>query len=129
MDVVSVGAGLRCDCDIVGAAAAPFICIAGGVVVSPLGVSTGGGLVAGPTVALRSLGSNLSLSNLGNCSWGGGEAGVGLLGVVAPLSDEIHSPSLSSSSSEPLPSREASVKPALCLPFPLVVPTAPVADV
>ena len=54
---------------------------------------------------------------------------MGLLGVVAPLSDEIHSPSLSSSSSEPLPSREASVKPALCLPLPLVVPTAPVADV
>ena len=52
-----------------------------------------------------------------------------MLGVVAPLSDEIHSPSLSSSSSEPLPSREASVKPALCLPLPLVVPTAPVVEV
>lgn len=110
--VVIVGAGLDCSL---------FILNAGGVVVSPLGVSTGGE-VARPAVISR--GSSLSCSNLGNVGCGGGEAGICLFGVVAPDSDEIHSPSLSSSSSDPLPSREASVKPALCFPL----PTTPVAD-
>ena len=111
--------GTRLGCS----AAFPFILAAGGVVVSALGVSTGGE-VRGPTE--RSLGSSLSCSSFGCCCCccGGGEAGGGLFGVVAPLSDEIHSPSLSSSSSEPLPSRDARVNPALCFPG----PTPPLAD-